>query len=536
MPNRLKQVHFVRLAVVTAVLAFPLIASGVAQAAIAGALPASSSTQPNVVAATAINSAQAEVCFDKAVQLGVAANTGFTLGGYRAGNNFASTTAHVDPTNSQCVIATYTVGNQDINNYTIMKLKAGAVVSNSGSGAGNLADSVAMFPNTAVGPASHDGTTGVSTAPNLVGILAPNGSNQISKSLTFVFDRNTTVVTPASFFFVDSAGNACAGAATLMGNGTTTVTVSFGTTAPATFTGAGCNGATVANAVRGGVLVNGTSAGYDPNSLNYNETAILPNCASPCATQRPDLVSAVINPGNFDQVIYTFDKSVIAGPGSATGFVAELSNGKTLTGIPAYTGTNVVNVTFGGAFSKEAEYGVTAYSNYAAVRASDNNTISGDGIPGSANIGDNAGAFSSGFTTGPDVFGVTISHSIGTVTVNLDQRITAAVAADFTLLTSQGQPIVATPTTAFNSSAAPGPATLTLTYSPSLLTNATMVQFAQGAMTTPLTPVVATADGQNVPQVVTAVQSAAILKAYKAYKAHHHSSKHHKKHHSSKKR
>jgi hypothetical protein len=71
---------------------------------------------------------------------------------------------------------------------------------------------------------------------------------------------------------------------------------------------------------------------------------------------------------------------------------------------------------------------------------------------------------------------------------------------------------------------------LTLNYPPSQLTNATMLQFNAPALLSPLDPFdVTVADSENVPQIVEAVQSGALLKAYKAYE------KKHKKHHSSKK-
>jgi hypothetical protein len=123
------------------------------------------------------------------------------------------------------------------------------------------------------------------------------------------------------------------------------------------------------------------------------------------------------------------------------------------------------------------------------------------------------------------------------VVVNLDQRIKAVATGAISVIGLDGNVIAtATPSTNFNSSAGPGPATLTLNYPPSQLTNATMLQFNTGALASPLTPPAffsaSPLDNLNVTQIVEAVQSGALLKAYKAYEKRH---KKHAKHHSSKK-
>jgi hypothetical protein len=87
----------------------------------------------------------------------------------------------------------------------------------------------------------------------------------------------------------------------------------------------------------------------------------------------------------------------------------------------------------------------------------------------------------------------------------------------------------APPTASFNSSAGPGPTTVTLLYPPSTLTNVTNVAFLYNAFQDPgLTTV---PDSANVPQVVDPPNSAAVLKAYKAFKAKHQKHQKHQKHH-----
>jgi hypothetical protein len=188
-----------------------------------------------------------------------------------------------------------------------------------------------------------------------------------------------------------------------------------------------------------------------------------------------------------------------------------------------------VTVRFSGKLSSESEFGVIAWAFPGAV--SDAGNLANGNIPGSANIGDNAGAFGGGFTTGPDVFGLSVNKTSGVVTVNLDDRIATDVAGNFVLLDTTGTAIPApAPTVSFNSSAGPGPESITLGWPASALTNLGSVQFLQGALTEPagtaagvFTPV----DAQNVQQIVSPVSSSAILKAYKAEKARH---SHHKKH------
>ncbi len=516
MPERLKRVTLARLVVGLAVLAFPLLTTGAAQAAIAGASPAVTSSRPDLRSATILSATSVEVCTDKTLN-GVGAGS-FLIGGYRASNTKPNTGAATDPTNTNCAIATWPATIGDINQYTFVTAIAGGYFANAGT-VPNQADSVAL-----TGSTSHSGTTGVEVAPNLIGILAPDGAHQIANSLTFVFDKAAVVNSAADFFFETSGGNLCTGASVLAGSGSTTVTIMMSTTT--SFGGATCSGATVVQAVRGGVFVNGVTPVQDFGVTNPNESVVLPNCASPCATSRPDLVSAVLG-SDDDSIVFTFDHPVVVVGSGAGAFQADLANATQINSTGAVgTGTNTVTANFGGTLSPLAEYAVWAWAQNGAVEAADNATPSGANLPGSTPIGDNAGAFASGFTTGPDVFGVSMNKTTGAVVANLDQRIKTVATGNIAVIGLDGNVIAtATPSTNFNSSAGPGPATLTLNYPPSQLTNATMLQFLPGALTTSL----GGATGQNVSQIVEAVQSGAILKAYRAYE------KKHQKHHSSKK-
>lgn len=535
MAKRPKRASFARLAVGLASLAFPLFVTGVAQAGIAGSLPATMTLHPVLRAAAITGTSTVEACFDKTLSTTAGGTVAdFTLGGYRAANtSVIATSVPVDPTNTNCVIVNFPA-TVDTSQYTVLKVSAGAVTGNT-SGLTNVADSVGL-----TGSPSHSGTIGITTAPNLVGIVPPNGSNLTSDSLTFVFDKNvgaTTLPTtpdPTKFFFVTGAGTICNGAVAgiLGGTGTSAITV--------TFLG-GCGASTVASAVRGGVTTGAVVSASDPASINVNQSAVLPNAPNNGQTLLPDLVGTSLGSDN-DSVVYTFDKNVVLATGGATRFVAELADGSQVNSTSAVaTGGTTVTARFSGSLAVNAEFGVIGWvggggAGTAAVVAADNPL--GFNVPGSGGIGDNAGAFARAFTTAPDVFAINIAKAAGTVSVNLDDRAKLVDTTKVVLFDVAGDPIVATPIgTSFNSTAGPGPETVTVAYPPSALTNVASVQFLAGAFTTnglaaTTTPAAPTGDELSINQLVGPLTNASILKEYKAFKAHH--AKSHKKHSSKK--
>jgi hypothetical protein len=539
MSNRLMRGLGSRVAVGLAVLAFPLIATGAAQAALAGATPAQFTGVPNLRSAT-INfdgvSNAVQVCFDKTLKTATGSN-GFELGGYRADNLLNSVSFSLDQNNPNCEVAFYNSASlNDPNLYTFLEVTPGTVIANSPA-TGNLADSVAL-----TGSTSHDGTTGVTNQSNLVGVLVPDSVHLATNSLTYVFDRTTTTdmgqASHTNFRFETASGTLCNGVALLGGNNSSAITVAFN---PA------C--ASVADAVRAGeqnnIPLGGTAAVFAAQDIatpyySPTEYVVLPNCASPCATSRPDLMSAALGT-NDDQIVFTFDKNVIVNPGLTTHFFAELENGNIIPSNGAtLTAPNQVTATYAGDLSNKAEFAVEAWADLGTTFAADNLTPTGESLPGTANIGDNAGAFADGFTSAPDSFGVSINHTNGQVIVNLDDRITAVNPGALKLYTAQGLPIGIAPSSeSFNSSAGPGPEAVTLQYSPSGITNATALAIGQGAFVGPC-PFGGTCktafssnvlDSQSVPQIDDPPNGAAILHAYKVWKARHHRHLKHTRHH-----
>ena len=176
MSIRLKRGLAPRLAVGLSVLAFPLVASGGAQASLAGALHSNFNLRPDLVSAT-IDPLQGptgvDVCFDKTLNSIVAgANTHFRLVGYRAGNTSTAVNVplipFIDQTRTNCVIVNFSAA-IDMTQYTALEVDANTVAANSGLNF-NDSDSVGL-----TGSSTHAGTTGVTTGPNLVGVLTPSG-------------------------------------------------------------------------------------------------------------------------------------------------------------------------------------------------------------------------------------------------------------------------------------------------------------------------------------------------------------------------
>ncbi len=508
MANRLKRVRRARLVVGMAVLAFPLLAVGTAQAAIAGANPESTTNRPDLISATALNGNMVDYCFDKQLNnVGFTAGN-FTLGGYRAARSVAATTALLEQTadtTGKCVRAIFPSGDGngqigDIGQYTIATIAPGSVQTVAGvtNPTAGLSDSTTLTVPSSLTP-THNGTAGFTVTPDLVGVLTDPTTNTI----IYTEDQNiSTAVAPAAadFQFTRSGGTVCHGLAIAPGFPSgNQVAVIFGPVATCPVT----------DAVRAGQLPGAMVASADPTVANTPDQAIVPasnTTPGTGTTALPDLISTTIEP-NTSAIDYVFDKTVATGvPGA---FFAVFSNGgaigATSASVIATSSTSTtIRATFPLVTQFAMEYVVKAGVFPGAVVESSppNNANQFDTRP----AGDNAGAFARGFTTAPDVFNASINKTTGVVTATVDQRVFAANGPGVNLLDSSGN-IVATSSAGSISfpSQAPGPQQLTIQFSPGQVQTAVNASF-QTAL--------ATITGDiNVPQILQASTTSAATRA-----------------------
>jgi hypothetical protein len=530
------------LTTVAAALALLLLGVGTAHAAIAGANPGVTTDRPDLMSATIVSGSEVQVCFDKPVGIVPGRATAFFLAGYAAANFEASlSTTTVDAGNNHCVDAQYSpsaIG--DIDQYTILLTYGGNVYYGS---APSEADENRYDSTTLTGSDTHNGTTGLTTAPDLTGIASPTASELSSNSLVFAFDQavNPASITAngtsdSSLWMVNDAGSYCYAAATsvLANTSGRDLLAQF---SPSCFS--------VTQAIEGGVNDKGLSAANDPVSYTPGETVatpFAPNHGVPIYA--PDLVSATLDSSNPDAIDYTFNQPVTVNAASDFCFSGSMGQAQEYCA-PSPDVTNitqdVIQATFGGDLAKQQEYGVIAQ-------------VYGDGACGangcnleqSTKIGDNAGAFARGFTTAPDVTGVTFDPSNDQVTVDLDQRLCTATSCPFTgalgaagplytggifLLPSFGNPneFLYEPIgySATNPDQAAGPQQIVLQFPPTASDGRTfgsqsMIWFyyCDAFEGTALTTANGGCDAWNTAQIVAPISAGAILNAIRRNRAH----------------
>ena len=164
-------------------------------------------------------------------------------------------------------------------------------------------------------------------------------------------------------------------------------------------------------------------------------------------TARPVLQAAALVPGPSNQIDYTFSVPISAG--TASDLIAVASNGLEVAATSeTIISSNTVRATFAelpnGLQNFQEE--IVKASAYGCIRGETRCTdlnpadpVGGNGavqsvnlpagaqtrfnLTGGVGVGGNAGAFATGFTTGPDAMSVTFNNSTGTVTVQMDQRV-----------------------------------------------------------------------------------------------------------------
>jgi hypothetical protein len=449
--------------------AFPFLASGVAQAAMAGGNPLTTTNRPDLRSVHVNNGADtAEFCFDKAIAnvspgLSLIDPDNFSLGGYRFDVRLRAATANVESTNTNCVVATMRPtttgsGTADLTSYSYGTVDDNAVSANNGgaNAPGNIGDSTANLDST-----SHNGTADHTQGPDLQAVVPDVTNNRMN----YVFDQPVDGNTLANgrYLFYDTNGGPHWGFP--IGSSGTVVSVQFGA-----FPADAVSNAVQAVVIRGQRFTEGVpqgplnncnttsnvfggavcELGGNPETISPTESVPVPGTSG--LTARPVLLSAsLVNPGGpSNQIDYTFSVPITAVDGDPGNLVAVLSNGQEVSA----TGENVISSntvratfatlptgleTFQELVVKASVYGCTTqfqpigtcngrftFEGGAGAVSSVNpssGAVTRFNETGGVQVGDNAGAFATGFSTGPDARSVTFDNSTGTVTVQMDQRV-----------------------------------------------------------------------------------------------------------------
>jgi hypothetical protein len=364
-------------------------------------------------------------------------------------------------------------GTVDLNQYTIGTVNAGAVVSNVRAESNN-SDSTAL-----TGSTTHNGTTGNTIAPDLTGVTVITSANTVN----YVFNKNIggAEVTPGiGFYIINSGGQVCRQTnPAFISFSANVVTVVFPTAGggdcPAFTSFPKSTTAAVRAGLDAGVVGSATTEG------DYNmapQTATVPGTSG--TTGLADLTSAVLS-SDGNRISYTFDKPI--GSADSGDFVVELADNSVEYGTGTATITNTattgtVNVTFA-AGSQFNEYNVKA-----AVYPSAATVLNEPGVSntyGEVPVGDNAGAFARGFTTGPDATAVTFNSTTGQAVVSFDQRVDLITdtpdPSGFVLLDSNGSPVAGAAATGISGvPSAAGPVQVTVDYPPAAFSVAKAIE------------------------------------------------------------
>jgi hypothetical protein len=465
-----------RIAVGLVALAAPLFAASAAQGAIGTSKTLLTTNRPDLTSVTVAGPATVNFCFDTNIDPVGGSFAGvanlFDLGGYDE-DTLTPDAVHVSANrlNAQCAQVTY--ASVDIPKYSIGTVAANAVVGfESGGPVGNLDDSAPL-----IGSDAHNGTRGLTTVPDLQTVIRDTTNNRI----TYVFDQNVDTCGAAAppcatgaAGFIDQSGAIFTGGMIINETGNT-ATVQFAPGAQP-----------VSDATRAyvdpGFASSRTLAGGGLTIIAFQIVAV-PNTSGD--TDRPDQISAsLVNGGvSSNQIDYVFDTQV-ANPNAGV-FIALSSDGQFEFGdAAAVIGTgNTVRVTFNG-MAPITELIVNASSNVNAVTDTTGTVFSAGGF---SPVGGNAGAFSLGYTSGPDAQALAIDRSTGAVTMTMDQRVDPAtiVPANINLVNTQGTVSGATPATvSVSSTTNPGPVTVTAQFTPGQVSGIAGVQLAPNALLT----------------------------------------------------
>jgi hypothetical protein len=536
----IRRAYTVRAALTLAVMALPLCAASAAQASIAGGNPSTTTQLPDLRSATATSASDVQVCFDKPLSQSsdvVSNPTDMYLDGYASDSNYLDPiTANIDSKNVDCVDLVFDArgGQLDLGQFTVATVDHGAVETTGGQV--NLADSTTLLSST-----THNGTAGLTNAPDLVGPAPVAFSSSSPNTIEYVFDQSVdpASIDPSDFFIEDATGTYCygqTGNVTAFGNTVPSVSYS-GNDVYITFNG-GTGACDAANARRAGVKAGGVSDVSSDEIYNPLQGTSMPNNAG--TTTDADLISAVLQ-SSGNQVTYTFDKPVTAG--TASDFFVALSNGQVIDGTSTSAASpDAITVTFNGGTS---DTNLANYDEYAvqagvdsALAAKTSNGSSAPASLGAVPIGGNSGAFARGFTTGPDAYALTFNPTQHTATIYFDQRVADYCQDDNTLAECNNSPsssnsfyidllngagsVLGPPSSvvvpAFPN---PGPEAVTMDVDPAVFAQSpTQVALGYDAFGTALSETIGD-DDDNVPQIIAATATSGHLRPLVLTRARH---------------
>jgi len=537
----LRRACTVRAALTLAVMALPLCAASAAQASIAGGNPSTTTQLPDLRSATATSASDVQVCFDKPLSQSsnvVSDPTYMYLDGYASGGNYLNpTTANIDSKNVDCVDLVFDArgGQLDLGQFTAVTVDNGAVSTTGGQI--NYADSTTLLSST-----THNGTAGLTDAPDLVGPAPVAFSSSSPNTIEYVFDQSVdpSSINGTDFFIEDATGAYCYGSSgnvTAFGNTVPSVSYS-GNDVYVTFNG-GTGACDAANARRAGVLAGGVEDVSSDEVPNPLQGTSMPNNAG--TTSDADLISAALQ-SSGNQVTYTFDKPVTAG--TASDFFVALSTGSVIDGTSTSAASpDAITVTFnGGTFDTNLanydEYAVQAGVD-SGLAATTSNGSSNPASLGAVPIGGNSGAFARGFTTGPDAYALAFNAAQDTVTIYFDQRVadycrddnalsecdgTAGSSNNFYIDLMNGAGSVLGPPSSVVVPAFPnpGPEAVTMDVDPAIFAqNPTQVALGRDAFGTALPETGLGDDDDNVPQIIAATATSARVQPLKAGRTRH---------------
>jgi hypothetical protein len=462
-----------RIALGLVALAAPLLAASAAQGAIGTSKTLLTTNRPDLTSVTVSGPATVDFCFDTGIDPNggsfPAVMNSFDLGGYDA-ETVTPDAVHVSANrlNGNCAQVTY---DANIPKYSIGTVAAGAVLGfESGGPVGNLDDSAPL-----IGSDAHNGTRGLTAGPDLQTVIRDTINNRI----TYVFDQNLNTcgagsppcATGAAGFYNQAGANFVGGL--IINETANTATVQFATPAQPV------SDATIAWVDPGF----GVSRTPDPTHTNPTANVAVPNTSG--NTDKPDLTgAALVNGGvSSNQIDFFFD-DLVANPNAGL-FVAFTSDVQSEIGDAAAVigDGRTVRVTYTGV-APITELLVRVFAANNAVTDTTGTVFSN---ANAALIGGNAGAFSLGYTTGPDAQGLAIDRSTGAVTMTMDQRVdpSTIVPAGINLVNTQGTVSGATPATvSVSSTTNPGPVTVTAQFTPGQVTGIAGVQLVPNTLLT----------------------------------------------------